>query len=161
MIEFLSRLFADTPPSILDAGPRDASSLAALHAAAFGRGWTEQEFEGLLADRNVVAQRAMAGGRLVGFIVSRLAADEAEILSVAVAHSSRGRGVAGALLDHHLGRLAGLGTGKVFLEVNEDNAPARKLYRRRHFREIGRREGYYPAPSGAASRALVLRRDLG
>ena len=47
----------------------------------------------------------------------------------------------------------------VFLEVEEDNVAARRLYARRHFREVGRRNAYYRRPEGAA-RALVLRRDL-
>jgi len=160
LIEFLTRLFRAAAPTISVAGPGDAEGLAALHSAAFRRGWTEHEFERLLIDRNVIAQRAMAGRKLVGFIVSRLAADEAEILSVAVARSSQRRGIAGALLDLHLGRLAGLGARTVFLEVDDDNAPARRLYGGRYFREVGRREGYYPGPTGAASRALILRRDL-
>jgi len=57
-----------------------------------------------------------------------------------------------------LRRLAGLGVRAVFLEVAEDNGSARALYRRAGFRDVGRREGYYPAGKGAA--ALILRRDL-
>jgi ribosomal-protein-alanine N-acetyltransferase len=48
----------------------------------------------------------------------------------------------------------------VFLEVDEDNEPARRLYRRAGFREVGRRPGYYPQAGGNAATALVLRRDL-
>ncbi|MEA2950208.1 MAG: [ribosomal protein S18]-alanine N-acetyltransferase, partial [Alphaproteobacteria bacterium] len=91
-------------------------------------------------------------------ILSRLAADEAEILSVAVASSQRGKGLARQLLDLNLRRLAGLGVPAVFLEVDEGNAPARRLYQRAGFRDVGRREGYYPGGKGAA--ALILRRDL-
>jgi ribosomal-protein-alanine N-acetyltransferase len=132
--------------------------LAALHGAAFHRGWSENEFEQLLVDRNVVTDRAAAGRNVVGFIMSRLVLDEAEILSVAVAAARRGKGLARRLLDVHLRRLAGLGARAVFLEVEEGNVPARKLYRRAGFRQVSRREGYYPATRGAA--ALILRRDL-
>ena len=97
---------------------------------------------------------------LVGFILSRLVAGEAEILSVAVAPRRRGSGLARRLLDLHLRRLAGLGARTVFLEVDEDNVPARRLYRRAGFREVGRREGYYPDRAGKAAAALVLRCDL-
>jgi ribosomal-protein-alanine N-acetyltransferase len=102
----------------------------------------------------------MHGRELAGFILSRMAADEAEILSVAVAARRRGRGVARALLDLHLRRLAGLGVRAVFLEVEESNEPARRLYRRAGFREVGRRPGYYPEGGGSALAALVLRRDV-
>ena len=161
MIGRLARMFAGSEPAISTAASAEAASFAALHAASFVRGWTEQEFERLLVDRAVVAHCARAGRRLAGFIVSRRVGPEAEILSVAVARSYRGRGVAGRLLDLHLRTLAGLGTRTVFLEVDDDNTPARRLYARRQFREVGRRQGYYPRPEGAASAALVLRRDLG
>src|SRR6516225_9698395 len=91
---------------VLPAGTADAERLAALHAAAFRRGWSAEEFERLLIERNVIADRAMSGTRLAGFVISRLAADQAEILSVAVAASYRGRGLARKLLDVHLRRLA-------------------------------------------------------
>jgi ribosomal-protein-alanine N-acetyltransferase len=66
----------------------------------------------------------MMGRSLIGFILSRLVAGEAEILSVAIARGWRGRGFSRPLLDLHLRRLAGLGARTVFLEVDEKNAPA-------------------------------------
>jgi [ribosomal protein S18]-alanine N-acetyltransferase len=158
MIGIVRRLLARRKPVLSEARPGDARALAALHDASFHRGWSDDEFEHLLIDRNVVAHRATVGRTLVGFILSRLAADEAEILSVAVASSRRGKGLARQLLDLNLRRLAGLGTHAVFLEVDEGNAPARALYRRAGFRDVGRREGYYPGGKGTA--ALILRRDL-
>ena len=160
MRALIARLFTRAEPVVSEAAVRDAASFAALHGASFRRGWTEDEFERLLLDRNVLAHRAGTGRDLEGFILSRLAADEAEILSVAVSASQRSRGLAGRLLDLHLRALAGRGARAVFLEVDDDNVAARRLYARRHFREVGRREAYYPRPGGG-SRALLLRRDLG
>jgi ribosomal-protein-alanine N-acetyltransferase len=157
MMSFVSRLLARTEPSVSEAQEPDAAAIAALHAASFQRGWGEEEFHRLIADRAVVAHRAAIGRTLVGFILSRVAAGEAEILSVAIAPNWRGRGFARPLLDLHLRRLAGLGARAVFLEVGEQNAPARRLYNKAGFAEIGRRKGYY---DGGAT-ALVLRRDLG
>jgi [ribosomal protein S18]-alanine N-acetyltransferase len=159
MIEIVRRLFARAPPALSEAAPRDAPAFSALHRASFHRGWSDGEFEQLLFDRNIVAHRANVGHRLAGFILSRMTAEEAEILSVAVVSARRGKGLARQLLDLHLRRLAGLGARTVFLEVDEGNVPACRLYRRAGFREVGRREGYYPAGGGAA--ALILRRDLG
>jgi [ribosomal protein S18]-alanine N-acetyltransferase len=159
MIAIISRLFARGEPVLSEAGPRDVGALAALHAAAFHRGWSEGEFEQLLLDRAVIAHHAAVAGSLVGFILSRLVAGEAEILSIAVAASRRGKGLGRQLLDLHLRRLAGLGTRAVFLEVDANNTSARRLYQRAGFRSVGRREGYYPAGQGSA--ALILRRDLG
>jgi ribosomal-protein-alanine N-acetyltransferase len=157
MINFVSRLLCRSEPSLSEARPSDAAAIAALHTASFQRGWGEDEVHRLLIERIFVAHRAMTGGTMVGFILSRMAAGEAEILSVAIAPSRRGRGFARPLLDLHLRRLAGLGTRAVFLEVDEHNAAARALYRRAGFYGVGRRQGYYQ--SGAS--ALVLRRDLG
>lgn len=160
MISIFTRLFAAGEPLLSEAGPRDAGAIAKLHGVSFRRGWSDGEIERLLIERNVVAHRAMSGRRLDGFVLSRLAGDEAEILSIAVAAPRRGRGLAGALLLLHLRRLAGLGIRTVFLEVDEDNMPARRLYQRAGFREVARRTGYYPQSGNAAANALVLRRDL-
>jgi ribosomal-protein-alanine N-acetyltransferase len=160
MIEIVARLFARGAPVLSPASSRDARAMAALHGASFHRGWSDGEFERLLFDRNAVAHRATVGHSLVGFILSRIAGQEAEILSIAVTSSRRGRGLAKQLLDLNLRRLAGLGVRAVFLEVGDDNVPALRLYRRAGFREVGRREGYYRDQAGKASTALVLRRDL-
>ena len=144
-----------------EATTRDAPAIAAIHAASFQRGWSEQEIERLLIERNVTAHRILRGRKFVGFILSREAAGEAEILSIAVSASQRGRGLARQILDLHMRRLAGLGVKAIFLEVDEDNTPARRLYTRRGFREVGRREAYYSRGPGAKNgAALVLRRDL-
>jgi [ribosomal protein S18]-alanine N-acetyltransferase len=157
MMNFVTRLLSRSEPTMSEARQRDAAAIAALHAASFQRGWGEDEFHRLLIDRAVVAHRAMIGRTMVGFILSRMAAGEAEILSVAIAPAWRGRGFARPLLDLHLRRLAGLGVRAVLLEVDEHNEPACRLYRNAGFSEVGVRKGYYQ--EGAS--ALVLRRDLG
>jgi ribosomal-protein-alanine N-acetyltransferase len=161
MKALLDKFFRRPPPAILDARASDAAALAVLHGRAFAHGWSESEFERLLADKAVVAHVARAGNRgaPAGFMLSRRAADEAEILTVAVAPAERGRGIARALLARHLGRLAALGITRVFLEVDDGNRPALRLYARAGFREVGRREGYYARAEGARA-ALTLRRDL-
>ena len=156
MMNFVTRLLSRSEPTMSEAHQRDATAIAALHAASFQRGWGEDEFHRLLIDRAVVAHRAMIGRTMVGFILSRTAAGEAEILSVAIAPAWRGRGFARPLLDLHLRRLAGLGVRVVLLEVDEHNEPACRLYGNAGFSEVGVRKGYYQ--EGAS--ALVLRRDL-
>jgi ribosomal-protein-alanine N-acetyltransferase len=160
MIGFINNLFGRAEPTITEAGAHDASAIAALHGMSFRRGWSEQEVEGLLLDRHVIAHRATGGATLDGFILSRFVEDEAEILSVAVADRQRGRGLARALLDLHLRRLAGLGARIIFLEVDANNVPALRLYHHAGFHEISRRPGYYPGSGAAAATALILRRDL-
>jgi ribosomal-protein-alanine N-acetyltransferase len=161
MRALLDKFFRPAPPTILDAKPADAAALSALHGRSFARGWSDGEIERLLADKAVIAHVARVGSRGApsGFMLSRRAADEAEILTVAVAPAARGRGIARQLLTRHLGRLAALGIARVFLEVDDANRAALKLYARAGFHEVGRREGYYARAQGSGS-ALTLRRDL-
>jgi ribosomal-protein-alanine N-acetyltransferase len=158
---FLSQLFSRPQPVLSEAQPKDAPAMAALHAASFRRGWSDGEFRSMLGDKAVLAHRAMRGSDLTGFIITRMAADESEILSVAVAASAQGRGLAGRLLHLHLRRLAGFGVRTVFLEVGEDNTPAIRLYSRAGFEEVSRRQGYYQDSAGRQTAALVLRCDFG
>lgn len=154
--KFFTRGNAVVEPASL----RDAPRLSQLHRASFHRGWGADEFEQILIERNALAHRLRLGGATIGFIVSRTAADEAEILSVAVAPKHRGRGFSRDLLRTHLGHLAGHGLKTVFLEVEENNRPARALYERAGFRVVGRRDRYYKDSSGEQLNAVVMRRDL-
>jgi ribosomal-protein-alanine N-acetyltransferase len=157
---WLSSLWSGGTAVIEPATLRDAPRLAQLHGASFHRGWGEGEFEGMLTERNALVHRQRIGRKIVGFAVSRMAADEAEILSIAVASSHRGRGLSRDLLLTHLGHLAGRGVRTVFLEVEENNQPARRLYDRAGFAVAGRRERYYQQPGGEQLNAVLMRRDL-
>jgi ribosomal-protein-alanine N-acetyltransferase len=142
------------------AAQRDAARLAQLHGASFHRGWGEGEFETMLTERNTLVHRLRRGRKVIGFAVSRMAADEAEILSIAIDEGQRGRGLSRNLLLTHLGHLAGRGVHSIFLEVEENNQPARRLYEWAGFGVVGRRERYYQQPGGEQLNALLMRRDL-
>jgi [ribosomal protein S18]-alanine N-acetyltransferase len=160
MMTWLAELWGGDAPLIEPAALRDAPRLAELHGASFHRGWGEAEFESMLTERNTLVHRLRLGRKIVGFAVSRMAADEAEILSIAVAASHRGRGLSRNLLLTHLGHLSGRGVRAVFLEVEENNQPARRLYQWAGFGIAGRRERYYQQPGGEQLNALLMRRDL-
>jgi ribosomal-protein-alanine N-acetyltransferase len=160
MMAWLRELWRGGTAVIEPASLRDAPALAQLHGASFHRGWGEGEFESMLTERNTLVHRLRAGRKIIGFSVSRLAADEAEILSIAVAPGYRGRGLSRNLLLTHLGHLAGRGVRRVFLEVEENNQPARRLYERAGFGLVGRRERYYRQPDGEQLNALLMSRDL-
>ena len=110
MIGMLTRLFARGEPALSEASPRDAAAIAALHAASFRRGWSDGEFERLLhRAQHRRPSRHDRRARCTASSCRGSPAGEAEILSVAVASARRGRGLARALLNLHLRRLAGLG----------------------------------------------------
>ncbi len=157
---WIARVLGRATPSYGEAEVHDAGAFSTLHAESFRRGWSEQELEQLLLDRQVSANRAMLGRHVVGFIMSRQAVDEAEILTIAVAGRQRGRGIGRALLEQHLRALAGRGVRTVFLEVDEGNAAAQALYGGAGFRQVAKRPSYYPGQASAHSAALVYRRDL-
>lgn len=142
---------------------RHARQVAALHhQGGFARLWEPGECAALLADPAVVTEGVfIGGGEPCGFVMSRIAADEAEILSIVIAGQMRRSGLGQTLLSAHLAQLAARGVGRLFLEVEEGNAPAIGLYRRLGFESVGRREGYYAKPDGTRLAALVMRRDLG
>jgi [ribosomal protein S18]-alanine N-acetyltransferase len=160
MMAWFCELWGGKQAVVEPASQRDAVALARIHGASFHRGWDEDEFERMLNERNTLIHRLRMGRKIVGFSVSRMAADEAEILSIAVAGTHRGRGLSNSLLLTHLGHLAGRGIRTVFLEVEENNQPARRLYQRAGFSIVGRRERYYRQSGGDALNALLMRRDL-
>jgi [ribosomal protein S18]-alanine N-acetyltransferase len=160
MIGWLSDWWSGGTAVVEPATLRDAARLAQLHGASFHRGWGEAEFEVMLRERNTLVHRLKLGRKVIGFAVSRMAADEAEILSIAIDADQRGRGLSRNLLLTHLGHLAGRGVRSIFLEVEENNQPARRLYEWAGFGVVGRRESYYQQAGREQLNALLMRRDL-
>jgi ribosomal-protein-alanine N-acetyltransferase len=129
--------------------------MAAIHAAAFaghGQVWSEGDLATLLArpTTHAVTQDD------AGFALIQVIAPEAEVLTIAVDPSLQGQGKGRALLDATLALAADLGVESLFLEVAEDNAPARALYDRAGFTETGRRRGYYARPEAAPVDAILM-----
>lgn len=150
------------PVRIAPASFDHAERLAAIHADAFARPWGADEFEAFLADRTIRIDCLFIGRDPIpeGFVVSRAAVDEAEILSLALARAVRGRGHSAPLLRNHLDALAQSSVAKVHLEVEEGNHPAISLYRRAGFVQSGRRPGYYARPDGTRISALSMTRFM-
>ena len=96
------------------------------------------------------------GGGILGYVVALDAADEGEILNLAVASTVRRAGLGRALVEHILEVLTARGVRQVYLEVRDSNAPARALYAAQGFKEAGRRKQYYRRP---VEDAIVLRLD--
>jgi [ribosomal protein S18]-alanine N-acetyltransferase len=141
-----------------------SAAVAAIHIEGFHRPWNDGEFRSLLAQENVFGFVALVEGRPkappAGFILARLAAGEAEILTVAVAKSVRRHGIGQRLVDETLRKLHAERAQSLFLEVDGGNIAAVKLYNRFGFKKVAERPAYYDGPDGKAA-ALVMRLDLG
>ncbi len=156
-------LFAKAPTIATRAiGAERSAECASLHASSFAYPWREADFEQLLAAPETSARGAIETkeANLAGFILSRCALDEAEILTLAVAPAWRRNGVGRSLLASHLAGLAAMGITRVFLEVDVDNLAARRLYASFGFRQVGERKAYYRTSDAGPATALVMRRDM-
>jgi len=116
----------------------------------------------LIASPSTLAAAALdpASGRLRGFVLARVAADEAEILTIAVDPNLRGKGVGHALLAENLRQAARAGARAMFLEVDKENASALALYRRLGFVKVSERTGYYRRDFEQPAVAIVMRKAL-
>ena len=126
--------------------------------AAYFTPWAESHFRDSLRQAHE-CWVLLLGAQLVGHGVLSAVAHEAELLNLCVAPRAQGKGLGATLLAHLLERARARDCDEVFLEVRDSNLPARRLYRRAGFEEIGRRREYYPGPKGAED-ARVLRREL-
>lgn len=140
----------------------DFETLEEIHAASFVAPWSADEQAAMARSPGVetfVARRSSptASRRPVGFITVRTAADEGEVLTMAV-HPRHRRGGAGRmLLDAALKHFRSLGVRRVYLEVDPENAPALSLYRARGFETVGERPDYYDTGQDERHDALTLR----
>ena len=150
---------------IEDVRPNEADALVDIHADAFARAWSADDFVTLMAGSNVFSlglRRESLFGirRLLGFVIVRAAADEAEILTIAVNRASRGRGYGRMLMEEAMRRLYRDHVAACFLEVDRGNGSAVGLYRALGFEDVGLRNGYYPNAVDADGSALVMRLQL-
>ena len=132
-------------------------ALAALHARAFTtpRPWSAAEFGALLA-----APGTFVLGDAAGFVLGRVIAGEAELLTIAVAPEARRQGKGRALVAAFEAEALQRGAREAFLEVAASNAAARALYLAAGYARVGQRKAYYEEPDGTRCDALVLRKDL-
>jgi [ribosomal protein S18]-alanine N-acetyltransferase len=131
-----------------------AALFAAIHAAAFppAEAWGEDAMSLQLALPGVFGLLDGRGGMLL----ARVAAEDAEVLTLAVEPGARRRGVARTLLRAAITEARARGAAALFLEVATTNLAARSLYRQAGMGEVGQRRRYY----ADGSDAVVLRVKL-
>lgn len=135
--------------------------MAAVHAIellVFADPWTLGDFrECVTSEATFLVAETPEG--IAGYVVALDAADEGEILNLAVAPGGgRRHGTGRALVEAVLASLQERGVRQVYLEVRESNAAARSLYAAHGFGEVGRRTKYYRRP---VEDAIILRAAIG
>ena len=127
--------------------------MAVIHAACFTtpRPWSAQDIIEMLQNRLCFGLFEPAG-----FLIGRVVAGEAELLTLAVDPKARQRGTGGRLVDGFLQEATQRAAESAFLEVSQANLPAQSLYARKGFVLKGRRRGYYHTPEGKHVDALIL-----
>lgn len=136
----------------------DAGLLASLHGATMPRPWEVSFFEQIVAEPGGFALVAEAHEAALGFVLGRAVAGEAEILSIGVLAAYRRNGIAARLLREAALRAQELDATTLFLEVDENNHAARRLYEAHGLKAAGLRKNYYGGEGGGD--ALLLRGQL-
>lgn len=162
MLGFSLPRFGRKSVSVEPLSAKDCGEIHRVHALAFHHSWSSDDFRSLIAQDNVfgfVARPEGKPGKACGFVLARLVAGEAEILTIAVSDEVRKQGVGRSLMDAVLRYLYQERAETLFLEVDENNVAALALYRRIGFNKVGDRPAYYETENGRSS-AFILRRDL-
>jgi ribosomal-protein-alanine N-acetyltransferase len=142
------------------AGPHDILSMVAIHRSCFAKPWDEEAMAQFLSSPEALcligSVADSSGGIMAGLLIARTAADEAEILTFGVAPACRRAGLGRALLQEAIALLRDAGLKRLYLEVAEENAAARRLYHAFGAVPVGKRPGYYEHGGDAAIFSLAL-----
>ena len=125
----------------------DLDAVAAIEAQAYAFPWSRGNFVDSLA-AGYWCTLLEADGEALGYTIAQPGVDELHLLNVTVAPSQQGRGRGSRLLGALEAAASAHDLEGVWLEVRQSNLRAQSLYRRRGYREAGRRRRYYPAPGG-------------
>jgi len=144
----------------------DLDCALCVEADSFSFPWTRGMFQSEIEREDIsrcfVAEAMPCGDAVpgkeavAGYVMSWLVADELHITNLAVSPAYRRLGLAARLIEHLLGESKADGASWCQLEVRITNIPARALYRKFRFREIGVRKGYYQDGEDA----VVMGKDL-
>ena len=139
----------------------DAGRMSRLHMRCFDDPWSAVSFRGLLLDTSILTLGVERDGDLAAFAMAQTIAGESDILTVATDPDLRRQGLATTLIGALINRLGERGVSRITLDVAEDNAPARALYRGFGFTEDGRRPRYYTAGRDVPVDAVLMSRKMG
>ena len=131
--------------------------VAELEKLCFPDPWSEKSIASELSNKLALWLVAEEDGRVAGYIGSQTVPDESDMMNVAVHPDYRRRGIAEALVVALCDALREQGSVSLTLEVRASNEPAKALYQKLGFEQVGRRPNYYRNPQ---EDALILRKML-
>ena len=132
--------------NIIDAEKRHVPHLEDLEKQCFSMPWTAEMLETQLPDDKHVFIVAENDEQLLGYVGMMHILDEGYISNVAVSPTCRRMGIADALINELIKKAEALDLAFVTLEVRESNVPARALYSKHGFSDVGIRKNYYDFP---------------
>ena len=135
--------------SIRSAALDDLPAILAIEQAApTAAHWTAEQYQTRIEDGCVLI--AESAGKVCGFLCTRVVGSERdiewELENVVIAAQFLRQGIADQLMQSLIAQAEAAGASSILLEVRESNVPARKLYEKHGFREVGRRPRYYSNP---------------
>ena len=133
---------------------------------AYGEAWNRRQVSDALTMANTRylllnarGEPPADGERAAGFLLSRQAADEEELLLIAVLPECRREGIAGKLIERFVAEARLRGLRRLFLEMRDGN-PAEALYLKFGFNPVGRRRNYYNRGKIRGIDAITFARDV-
>ena len=138
----------------------DLDAVLAIEAMAYPYPWTRGNFIDSLAAGYTAELRLDSAGQLVGYWVALPGFEETHLLNLSVAPMCQRAGHGLAMLRRLQAAARQRGDLAIWLEVRQSNVPARALYQRFGFVEVGCRRDYYPAGRHQREDTLVMRLPL-
>ncbi|HEX8874618.1 MAG TPA: ribosomal protein S18-alanine N-acetyltransferase [Nitrosospira sp.] len=127
--------------------PSDLDAVVAIEREVFLFPWTRGNFSDSI-NSGYYCLVLDLDGRIFGYGVMTIGAEEAHLLTLSIAAGSQRKGWGERLLRHFIQIAIDQRARSMFLDVRESNHAATRLYERIGFRQVGRRRDYYPAMGG-------------
>ena len=131
--------------------------IAELEKICFNDPWSEKSIASELDNRLSLWLVAMDGDRVAGYVGSQSVLGETDMMNIAVHPDFRRRGIAEELVVKLVEELKVRGNHSLMLEVRVSNDPARNLYEKLGFQQVGLRKNYYRNPK---EDACILRKEF-
>lgn len=132
------------------------SQVVALEKQCFSDPWSEKSIASELVNDLAFWLVALEGETVAGYVGSQTVMGESDMMNIAVHPDFRRQGIAEALVETLITELREQGSRCLTLEVRSSNDPAKQLYQKLGFIQIGKRPNYYFNPR---EDALILRKE--